>query len=291
MDMKSVAIALLVVFIWGVNFSAIKLGLEQLPPFLFSGMRFLICAVPAVFFVPFPKTPVYHVILVGLFLGVMKFSLLFIAMQSDASAGISSLLLQAQVIFTVILSVLLFRERLNGFQLLGIIIACSGFSLFFVTSGGGATLFGVVLLLGAAVFWSVANIVIKYAGKVNLLHFMVWVSLIPPVPLFALSYLYESNAPITLLLAMTEQAWLSLMYVGYISTLVAFALWGWLMVNYPSASVAPFALLIPVVGVIGANLLLGEQLNKVELIGGGIILVGLSISVLGKTTFSKAYTK
>ncbi|MCO7199295.1 EamA family transporter [Pseudoalteromonas sp. OANN1] len=98
--------ALIVVIIWGLNFSVIKFGLAELPPILFSGLRFLVVAIPAVFFIPFPKTSVWNVLGVGLFLGVLKFSLLFIAMESNASAGIASLLLQAQVIFTILLSVL-----------------------------------------------------------------------------------------------------------------------------------------------------------------------------------------
>ncbi|MEI8631341.1 EamA family transporter [Vibrio sp. PP-XX7] len=111
MGIKSISLALIVVFIWGFNFAVIKFGLEEIPPILFSALRFLIVAIPAVFFVPFPKTSLWNVLGVGLFLGVLKFSFLFIAMKSDASAGISSLLLQVQVIFTIILSIFFFREK------------------------------------------------------------------------------------------------------------------------------------------------------------------------------------
>jgi len=88
MDIRSVLGSLLVVLIWGLNFSVIKFGLEELPPIMFSGLRFLIVAIPAVFFIPFPKTSIWNVIGVGGFLGVLKFSFLFVAMKSDASAGI-----------------------------------------------------------------------------------------------------------------------------------------------------------------------------------------------------------
>nr|WP_282098999.1 EamA family transporter [Pseudoalteromonas luteoviolacea] len=164
-------------------------------------------------------------------------------------------------------------------------MACGGFALFFVASDGSASIYGIILLLTAAIFWSLANIVMKRAGQVNLLHFMVWVSLIPPLPLFILSYIFETSTPFSLLFETTEKAWFAMIYVGYVSTLLAFALWGWLMVNYPVANVAPFALLIPLVGIIGANVLLGEQLKQIELLGGGIILLGLAISVLGQMIF------
>ncbi|MCZ4292519.1 EamA family transporter [Vibrio sinaloensis] len=281
MDLKSLLGVILVVVIWGLNFSVIKFGLEEIPPILFSGLRFLVVAIPAVFFVPFPKTQVRNVIGVGLFLGVLKFSFLFVAMKSDVSAGLSSLLLQAQVVFTILLSVVLWKESLNRYQILGMTLACVGFSLFFYTAGGNATAIGITLILCAAGFWSISNIIMKRMGHVNLLHFMVWVSLIPPLPLFVVSWYVETNDPLSVLLATTEQSWLSLLYVSYISTLIAFALWGWLLKNHPAAVVTPFALLIPIVGIVGSSLLLGERFTELEILGGILILAGLSVSVLG----------
>ncbi|AXQ97114.1 EamA family transporter [Pseudoalteromonas piscicida] len=290
MNVKSISLALMVVIIWGLNFSVIKFGLAELPPILFSGLRFLVVAIPAVFFIPFPNTSVWNVLGVGLFLGVLKFSLLFIAMESNASAGIASLLLQAQVIFTILLSVLLLKETMNRFQVVGISIATFGFSLFFINSSSSTTILGAVLILFAALFWSFSNLIMKRLQDVNLLHFIVWVSLVPPLPLFTLSYFIETDSPLTLLLNTTTQSWLSIAYVSYISTLIAFAIWGWLLKNHKAAAVTPFALLIPIVGIVGSALLLNEQLMLMEAIGGGFILCGLTISVTG-ARISKIFRK
>lgn len=289
MNLKSISLALIVVLIWGVNFSVIKFGLEELPPILFSSLRFFIVAIPAVFFIPFPKTSIWNVLGVGLFLGVLKFSFLFIAMKADASAGISSLLLQAQVIFTIILSMILFKEKISNAQLLGMVIALYGFGFFFFTVDTHITLLGIVLILSASIFWSVSNVIMKQIKDVNLLHFMVWVSLIPPLPLFILSYIFETHEPLTLLLNSSVKTWISVAYTGYISTLVAFAIWGWLLKNYNSAVVAPFALVIPVIGIVSSNILLNEQLDKVEAIGAILILFGLFISVLGNRIYKLVF--
>jgi O-acetylserine/cysteine efflux transporter len=284
-NLKSISFALIVVLIWGVNFSVIKFGLEELPPILFSSLRFFIVAIPAVFFIPFPKTSVWNVLGVGVFLGVLKFSFLFIAMKEDASAGISSLLLQAQVIFTIILSMIIFKEKITIAQSIGMLIALIGFGFFFFTVDTNITLLGIVLILCASIFWSVSNVIMKQIKDVNLLHFMVWVSLIPPLPLFILSYFYESHEPLSLLLNSSVKTWASVVYTGYISTLVAFAIWGWLLKNYNSAIVTPFALVIPVVGIISSNILLNEQLNHIETLGAMLILFGLFISVLGNRIY------
>ncbi|OOE84956.1 EamA family transporter [Salinivibrio sharmensis] len=282
MNIKSVLLALLVVLIWGVNFSIIKVGLETLPPILFSGLRFFIVALPAVFFIPRPKVKLWQLFAVGLSLGVIKFSLLFIAMQDDASAGIASLLLQSQVIFTIALSALLLKEHITVSQRIGLVVAFAGFGLFFVTSTGSATFTGVTMIVAAGFFWAIANMVMKQMPGVNLMHFMVWVSLIPPLPLFALSYWFESHQPLALLQATPLSGWISIAYVGYLSTLVAFAIWGWLLNQHTSASVTPFALLIPIVGMAAASIGLGETLSMIEWIGAALIVTGLSLSVLGR---------
>lgn len=282
MNIQSVLLALLVVLIWGVNFSVIKVGLETLPPILFSGLRFFIVALPAVFFIPRPKVKLWQLFAVGLSLGVIKFSLLFIAMQDDASAGIASLLLQSQVIFTIGLSALVLKEHVTVPQRIGLIVAFSGFGLFFVASTGSATLTGVAMIVAAGFFWAVANMVMKQMPGVNLMHFMVWVSLIPPLPLFALSYWFETHQPIALLQATPLSGWVSVAYVGYLSTLVAFAIWGWLLNQHTSASVTPFGLLIPIVGMAAASIGLGETLSMIEWVGAALIVSGLSLSVLGR---------
>lgn len=274
-------LALFVVLVWGVNFSFIKIGLEELPPILFSALRFAIVALPAVLFIPFPKTSVWNVVGVGLFLGVFKFGLLFIAMKQDASAGISSLLLQAQVFFTIALSMLVLKESVTKSQMVGILIALVGFVTIALNVGGNITALGLSMLLLAALFWGFANLIMKRMKQVNLLHFMVWVSLVPPLPLLLLSYYTETNSPVELLLATSMPTWGALAFVSYLSTLIAFAVWGKLLSLYSAAVVTPFALLIPVAGIITSSLMLGERLTSDEIASALLIMFGLSVCVFG----------
>ncbi|WP_320034355.1 EamA family transporter [Halarcobacter sp.] len=291
MDIKGILLAFLVVLIWGINFPIIKFGLEELPPILFSALRFLIVAIPAVFFIPFPKTSIWNILGVGVFLGVLKFGFLFYAMNADASAGISSLLLQAQVIFTIILSILIYKEVITKIQAIGILVATIGFSFFFFTVNNSITTLGIILLLFAAFFWSISNIIMKRIKGVNLLHFMVWVCLVPPLPLFLMSYFFESKDTLTILLSTTQKTWFSLVYVSYLSTLIAFAIWGWLLKTYQASLVTPFALLIPIVGIFSSSVLLGEKLSSTEIIGAILILSGLFITIFAKKIFNKIRNK
>jgi len=281
MNIKDIALVLSVIVIWGANFSVIKIGLEEIPPVLFSALRFAIVAIPAVFFIPFPKTSIWNVLGVGIFLGVIKFSLLFISMDVGVSAGLASLLLQAQVVFTIVLSVFIFKEEIKKNQLFGIIIAVLGFSMFFFAKEGNLTIIGLVLILFAAIFWAISNLIMKNMKNVDLLHFMVWVSLIPPLPLAIVSYFMENSDPLSLLLDTSMQLWLAVLYTGFISTLLAFAIWGYLLKTYTAATVTPFALLIPVVGMLVSSIFLNEKLGLIEIIGSCVVMIGLIVCVLG----------
>ena len=111
MKPRHVLLAVLVAAIWGFNFVVLKVGLDEFPPILFSALRFLAAAVPAIFFVGRPRVAWRWIIAVGLVLGVAKFSFLFIGLHAGMPAGLSSLVLQSQVIFTAVFAAIVLRER------------------------------------------------------------------------------------------------------------------------------------------------------------------------------------
>src|SRR5262245_39875789 len=108
---RDLALAVAVMAAWGVNFVMIDTGLTLFPPLMFNALRFTLAGLPAVFFVGRPQVPWRWVIAVGMALGVTKFSLLFAGMAAGMPAGLSSLVLQSQAVFTVLLGVPLLRER------------------------------------------------------------------------------------------------------------------------------------------------------------------------------------
>ena len=280
MPFRDILLVLGTVTIWGVSFSVVKIGLDELPPVLFIASRFLIVAIPAAFLVPFPKTSIWNVLAVGLLIGVIKFGLLFIAMRADASAGIASLILQSQIFFTIGLSYVVLGEQVTRRQAIGIALAVLGFVFFFGSTGGSITLLGLCLITLAAFAWALANLVMKRMPEANLLHFMIWVSLVPVGPLIAVSLMTETRRPLHLLLNVSFEAWLAIGYMGYLSTLVAYSWWGGLLKRHTASSVTPFALLIPVIGILSSALWLGETLTSAEAAGTGLILLGLAICVL-----------
>ncbi len=277
MPLRDLGLILIVVLAWGSNFSAMKLALDEVPPFLFVGLRFAIL-LPLLAVLPRPQVPWSKIIAVGLFINMGQFAFLFAAMRADASAGLASLLLQMQAPMTILFSVLFLRETIRPVQVAGMFVALVGVAIIAAASGGSVSLLGLFLIMCGALCWATGNMVLKTLPGVAMLPLFIWASLIPPLPMLALSWLTEGSAPVTTLLTVSPVGWISVIYVAVISTVLGYSLWGALLSRHPAAIVTPFALLIPVVGLATAAAILGERPTGTEWWGITIILLGLSLT-------------
>jgi O-acetylserine/cysteine efflux transporter len=282
MSPRDLALAFVVIFVWGMNFVVIRLGLNGIPPMLLGALRFLLAALPAVFFVKRPAIPARWLIAYGLTISLGQFAFLFSAMAVGMPAGLASVVLQAQAFFTVALSALFLHERFRVHNAAGLIVATAGLALIGEQGGTGMTLAGFVLTLCAALMWGLGNIVTKKAGKADMLGLVVWGSLIPPLPFFALSWWLEGPERIHASMASLNGASLfAVVYLSFIATLVGYGLWAKLMSRYPATQVAPFSLLIPVIGLAAASLLLDEPLSTPQIMGAMLVLAGLVVNAVG----------
>ncbi|MGW5667558.1 EamA family transporter [Micromonospora sp. NPDC003776] len=275
-------LAVLVAAIWGVNFVAIELGLRDLPPLVLTALRFVAAAVPLVFLVPRPSARLRYVVAYGLVLGVLKFGALFTALAAGMSAGLASLVLQAQALMSVLLAAAVLGERPARAQVAGVLVGSVGIGVLAIGSGGQATVIGFLLTLFAAASWAVANLVMRASGEKRPLSLLVWSSLVPPLPLLGLAGVVDGGHAV--LDAITGLSWrglLAVAYVAYVSTLVGFGIWNQLIARYSLARVAPFSLLVPVFGLSAAWLLLDEPVGPAELAAAAIVLAGLALVVRG----------
>ncbi len=282
MAMKDLLLALVVIVAWGVNFVVIKMGLHGVPPMLLGALRFTLAAVPAVFFVPRPRIPWRMLALYGGTILLGQFVFLFTAMYVGMPAGIASLVLQAQAFFTLGFAFLFLGERVRAWNLIGLVIAAAGLAAIAVQGGGAMTLAGFALTILAAGSWGLGNIVTKKIGKVELVPLVVWGSLVPPLPFFALSLVFEGPQRIVGALASVSGASIfAIVYLAFVATLVGYGIWGRLLSRYPAAQVAPFSLLVPVVGIASSAVFLGEQMSTAEYVGAALVMAGLVINVFG----------
>ncbi len=281
MPFRDIALALGVVLIWGLNFVAIKWGVDEISPFLLTGLRYLGCALPAVFFIRKPNVGWPVLIAYGLTVGVLQFSFLFTAIRLGMPAGLASLVMQMQVFFTMVLAVALLGDRPTPLQLGGAAIALLGLGTIGAEHVGGAVLMPLLLTLVAAFFWAISNIVTKRAGKIDMFAFVVWGSLVPPLPMLALSLVVDGPQALLDLTSVSPQAIFSVLFIAYGSTLMGYGAWAVLLGRHPASLIAPFSLLVPVVGFAAAFVFLGEQVSGLEIAGSLLIFVGLVLNVFG----------
>ncbi len=282
MSPRDILLALLVVVLWGLSFIAIKLGVGLVPPLLLTALRYVFAALPAVFFIRPPKVKLQLLFAYGISIGVLQFGTVFVAIKLGMPAGLSSLVIQMQAFFTIGLAALFLGERLGRYQTIGAAVALLGIALIATERLSGAALLPLLLTLAAAVFWGVGNIVTKRAGQIDMLAFVAWSSLVAPIPLLAASLLTEGAAADWA--ALTHPTWLLVgvvLFMGIGATLVGFGLWSVLLKRYPASTVAPFSLLVPVVGIGASVVLLHESLSPLEAGGCAVIFIGLMINVFG----------
>lgn len=285
MPFSHLLLALAVVAVWGTNFVVIKGALTEVPPLLLATMRFVLSALPWLLFIKRPAMAWRYLVAYGVFIGFM-FGLLFLALRSDVSPGLASLLMQSQVFFTLLLVAWLQHERMPRVQYAGLALATLGFVLIawqsFDQSHSDVTPLGLMLALGGALCWACGNVVSRSIGKVDMLGFMVWSSVFAVPPLLVLSLWFEGSAAFTVALPHASlAAWAAMLWQSLGNTLFGFGAWGWLLARHPAATITPLALLIPFFGMGASALLLGEPLQAWKLGAAALVISGLAVNVLG----------
>lgn len=276
--------AVLVAVIWGVNFVAIELGMVEVPPLLFVAIRFAAVAFPAVLFVPRPSGNWRAVAAIGVFTSLGQFALLYTAMHLGMPAGIASLVLQAQVIFTVLLASLVLRERASVRQWVGVGIGALGLAIVGFGRAEHTPGIAVVITLAAALSWGIGNVVTRAARIHAGLSVVVWSALVVPVPTLVLSLLLDGPDEIGRALAgLSLAAVASTAFTVLASTLFAYTVWYGLLARHAAAEVAPYILLVPPVGIVAAAVVLGEQPTAAEWLGAVVVLAGVAVATLSRT--------
>ena len=300
-----IALAVLVTFIWGVNFTFIAWALESFPPLMLTALRFFFTAVPLVLFLKPPKfNRTLFIYAIGTF--VMQYAFVFTAMHLGGSAGLTALLLQVQIFITVLLAYVILGEAVSRMQIIGMIVGVLGLGVIALNLGGDMPLIGFVCILIAAIGWSFGNIASKQASTqaalkatqqrasvslaspttqknkvsaLSALALVAWGGLIACVILTLSSLIFEGAAwQVTTFTQAPIKSWLSLGFIVYISTLIGFGLWSHLLAQNTASKVTPFALLVPVFGMATSVLLMGEVVTWWKMLAMLFILSGLVLA-------------
>ena len=276
------------VVIWGLNFVVMKVGLRDVSPMLLGALRFTLAALPFLLLVRFPRLPWHCVAAYGLAQGLGQFGFLFLGLKLGMTAGMASVVMQTQAFFTLLLAMPLLGERARKAQWVGLAVALAGLLLIATAHGDGPgqmTLAGFVLTLSAVFMWAVSNVVARLANRqadYDPFGFIVWSSVFPILPFLALA-LWTDGPPQVWqqVTGLSLGAILSVLFLAWLATLLAYSLWTRLLKRHPAGRVTPFSLLVPVVGLTAAWVFFGEMPLPQQWLGTGLVLVGLVVNQLG----------
>jgi O-acetylserine/cysteine efflux transporter len=278
MTLGHAALASLVAVLWGLAFVATRIGLDSFSPPQLAALRFLVAAVP-VLALARPPIPWRSLIALGLALFAGQFLFQFFGIARGMPPGLAAIVVHTQAFFTVAFAALALGERPACRQLAGMLLALGGLAAIATTVGQDLTAVGLALTLLSAVSWGVGNVLVKRLPRVEMLSLVVWLSLVPPAVALPLSGVLDG--PVALLEAVMAASWASwgaVVYLGLVATIVAYALWSYLLRLYPAATVAPFSLLVPFVAAGAAALVLGERFGRYRLLGMALVLGGIGVS-------------
>ncbi|WP_230661157.1 EamA family transporter [Psychrobacter sp. I-STPA10] len=293
MKFKEHILAVLVVLIWGFNFVVIRWGIEDLHPLTMTLLRFLLTAIPMIFFIKKPDVAMRYVVIYGVLFGAGVWGLVNWAVFIGMPAGLASLLLQLSPFLTVLAAVVVFKEKLRLTQIVGIVTAFIGFLVICIiktntnnVNGNAVGYVGMILMFLAAFFWTICNIIIKIAKPKDVLSFTVWSSLFVPLPILLFTLLYgminnsisgtaHSIVLDTFLQLPSIKGWVSVLFQAFITTLFGYSVWTQLIGQCGLARVAPYSLLVPISGLFFGWILYDETLSVFELAGSLLVLIGL----------------
>jgi O-acetylserine/cysteine efflux transporter len=271
-------LAALVAVVWGVNFLAIHASLTHFPPFLLVALRWTLLAIPTLLLVPRPQVPVRHLLAYGAGFGVLQFLFLYWGMAAGMPTGLASLVLQSSAPFTVVLGALLAGERLAARQGGAVMVAAAGLAVVGSQRAAGAAGWPFLLVVLGGLGWALGNLAVRAARPADPLRLTLWMSVVPPLPMLAVSLVVEGPRAIGDALATAPAApWalIGLAYTCLVATVVGSGVWTWLLSRHPAGTVAPFSMLVPVTGLASAAVVLGERPHALEWLGCAVVVAGV----------------
>lgn len=288
MKKNDLILGILVMIVWGLNFSVIKLGVNEIDPLLLTALRFTLATFPAIFFVKKPEVSWIYLVVYGWLFAIGIWGMATWSIQAGLSAGMASVLLQMNVVFGLFLGYFLLKEKVATKKIIGSGIALAGLLLSLTVTDGSVTQSGLMLILCAALSWSLASITVKKAGTKQVFAFSLWAMAFAPIPLFLIVYCQSGTEEfVQLSTQFNGRVIFSVLFQAYPVTLLGYWIWNRLLITYPLTTVAPLTLLVPVFGLLGGVLFYQEEVGIIKLIASVCVISGILIGFVNVRKLKK----
>ena len=281
MPLRDILIALSVPLLWGIGFTITKVGMEEFPPMLINGLRWILTGLILVWWFPLPRKYLKKIFLVSIISCTIQYSLTYSGLNIvDASSAI--LFIQSEVLFGVLVAFFYLREKPKLRNILGIIIAFFGLIILSGSPTLNGKFIGVMFLLGGSFTWALGQVLIKEVSEnLNGIALTAWIGILAGPQLIIGSQIIEGDV-YSKIISASYETWLIVLYLGILMNCLGYSAWYYVLGRYEVNKIMPIMLLLPVTGVLAAIILLGERPGANIYIGGIIIIFGVSLILINK---------
>jgi O-acetylserine/cysteine efflux transporter len=276
-----VTIAIVVQILWAVGFTLGKPVVAHFPPLLMMGMVYGVTALCLARYIPRIATPFWRLFLLTSLIAPIQAYFIFSGLK-DLPASTAILVLQTQAPFTILFGWLILGERPSLLRLGGMSVSLIGVAIVAGAPEAASSWWPLLLVLIGSACWSAGQAAAR--GKV----LDEGPTLIAGIALCAtpqalIASLFLEHGQIEAITSASLGLWAVFLVFSIGGFVTAYSLWYGLLRRYRVDQVIPFTLLMPILGVISGGAILGESVSAMELLGGIVILIGLSVVIWSKS--------
>ncbi|MDT8867865.1 EamA family transporter [Vibrio fluvialis] len=292
MQGRDLLLIISVMAIWGFNFSMIKLGVSEMDPLLIAAARFFCATFPIIFFVRKPNVQWRYLMAYGLVFGTGIWGMASCSITFGLSSGMASVLLQTDVLTTVLVGVLLYKEVISARMAAGIVLSVVGLVVSIIYTNGNVTLAGVVFIMISAICWPLAGVIVRKSGTRSAFAFNIWGMLFAPLPLVALSVGMNGwDVLSTTYQQWNSNAWISVLFQAYPTTVFGYWVWNKMVLKYPMSQLASMTLLVSVFALLSGYAIYDEQLSLAQWVSCSTFLLGIGLVLYPQSKKQPAFEK
>lgn len=266
---------LLICIIWGFNFVAAKVGVREIPPLLFTALRFSILAIALLPFLKPARGRMREVVIIALFNGALHFGLMFIGIAMTA-ASVVAVVAQLNVPFATMLSIFFLGEVVRLRRWIGIALSILGVTIVSFDPHVFDALTGVLFAAGAALSAAIAAVCMRSLSNVGVFQLQSWTAVITAPLLLGASLLFESGHSDAIMNAQPI-TWAALLFTTIGASLIGHNVYYYLLQRYEVSLIAPLSLLSPLLGVVFGILMLGEHVSMRIVLGALTAFIGVGV--------------
>ena len=272
---RDLLLVLVVCLAWALNFLVSAHALREIPPFLFTAVRFAMLALPLLWLLRPPAPGQWpRLIAVCLCIGVLHFGLSFLALKLSGDLSSPAIVMQVYIPMTAILAWLVLGERFAWRTGLAIAVSFCGVLVLGLDPAVLAHPAALLTMLASALMLAIGTVLMKPLRGVDVWNMQGWTAVLSVLPLLGLSLAFEPGA-LARLSAAGWAGWGGAAYAAFVSSLFGHGMYYVLMRRYPVAQVTPWLLLVPVLAVALGIAFWGDRPGPRLYVGGAMVLGGV----------------